>query len=202
VHPEFLEGCDNFQIVRYSMVTGVENSILVKSDSMKSVVGSGAVEWTRTENWLHFRNKDKVVTSCRKYAEDYPEFEKIIAAKGRKLVLPKELGEVVARAEVFSSDGMDENQVEVRLKPDNLIVKGSGIYGWFEERVAVKYDGDSVHFALSPKLLVELSRKGKLLVELSRKGSMCEVSENQLSVTAEKFKFATVTCAVAAKDDG
>ena len=39
IHPEYLEACDKLQVVRYPLETGVEESTLVRAESLRKIVG-------------------------------------------------------------------------------------------------------------------------------------------------------------------
>lgn len=185
IHPERVEATDSFQLARYPMKTGLDSPSLIRRVSMGSVLGMAATKVSQTENWLHFRNDDGLVVSCRRYADNYvkPEIlDSFLSVDGHPVTLPKGLEDVIGRAEVFSSEDT-VNQVTVSLKEDSVVLTGQGATGWHKEKPrGVVYKGDEMSFTISPRMLVEILRmEGK-----------CKVGSGRLLVTADKWSY--VTC--------
>ena len=155
--PAHVEACDNFQLSRFRLKTGLKQSVLVKKSSIEHIVGMGMVEMSETDTWLHFRNPAGVVLSCRRYVEKYHDVEGVLKDKGKAIVLPKRLGDAADRASVFSSEAANDNQVRVRLQEGLLRIRGVGEVGWYTETRKVTYDGPELEFLISPSLLGQIS---------------------------------------------
>jgi len=182
IHPEWVEACDNFQMVRFPLKTGLKKSVLIKQNSLKTIVGLDMTEWSQTDNWTHFRNPSGLVLSCRSYLEDYPDLDSILNIKGSPMELPKNIKGVVEKAEIFSSENIANNSVTVGMESGKIEVRGEGPSGWFKERKSIDYDGDPVAFSISPKLLVEISSKS----------TKCQLAKDGLRVDGDGFTY--VTC--------
>jgi hypothetical protein len=182
VGPKWVEACDNYQITRYKLKTGFANDTLVRGTSIKHIVTLGMTHFSETQNYVHFRNSIGLVFSCRRFVEDYPDLASFLKVSGEPTVLPKGLGEAATKAEIFSSENADDNQVLVKLRSGKLMVKGTGVSGWYEERKKLKYDGPPLDFLVSPKLLVEITKRH----------NECEIMEDRLKVDGGKFVY--VTC--------
>lgn len=158
--PKHIESCDNIQMVRYKIKTGIAEDFLVRRDSLKSVVPLGMTEFALTASWLHFRNAGGLMISCRRYIDqDFPELGEILKVTGTKTVLPKGLKEAVERAQIFSSEVKDDDKVQVDLRPGKLKVSGRGISGGYEQTSKVNYAGNPMRFMISPKILSEIVQK-------------------------------------------
>jgi hypothetical protein len=70
--PRFVEAWDNFQIARYKIKTGLTEPVLVRQSSIKHVVSLGMTETAETQGWLHFKNPNGLVLSCRRYVDQFP----------------------------------------------------------------------------------------------------------------------------------
>lgn len=180
--PTHVEACDNFQLSRFRLKTGLKQSVLVKKSSIEHIVGMGMVEMSETDTWLHFRNPAGVVLSCRRYVEKYHDVEGVLKEKGKAIVLPKRLGEAADRASVFSSEAANDNQVRVRLQEGLLRIRGVGEVGWYTETRKVTYDGPELEFLISPSLLGQIADKFREAF----------VDSNQLRVEGPEWVF--VTC--------
>lgn len=181
IHPNWVEACDNTQMARYRLKTGVAEPFLVKQECLKHVVGFGMTKFAETTGWVHFKNPTGLMLSARRYVETYPDLTKFLDIKGTPAILPKGLQEAVAKAEIFSADNADSNRVFVELRPGKLRIKGEGVTGWYKEyKKLQRYDGQKAFgFCISPKLLVELVKRH----------NECELTADQLKVNGGKFVY-------------
>lgn len=182
LHPKWIEGSDNFQLTRYRLKTGVSESTLVRKEAIKHIVNIGMVEFSETKAWIHFRNAAGLVMSCRRYMEEYRDLTALLDVQGEPASLPKGLAEAADKAEVFSAENIDENQVLVELKPGKVRIKGQGISGWYKEEKKIAYDGQPMSFMISPKLLSQLTTKH----------NECVLGKGRLMVDGGKYIYVTV----------
>jgi len=182
ITPEFVEACDNFQLARYPLDTGVSEACLVKRDSLKHVTGLGMTEVSETKTWLHFRNPSGLVLSVRREMLDFEDLDPILDMDGTPTTLPGGLAEAVEKAEIFSAENSENNVVVVQLKAGQLRLRGVGASGWYEERKTVKWDGDPIAFTIAPKLLVDITART----------NDCHLAPGRLKVDGGKFEY--VTC--------
>jgi len=181
VHPEWVEACDNFQVTRFNIETGLKKPVLVRSKSLMYVSTLSVAEWASTKAWLHFRTSKGLVISCRKYREDYPDLQRILDVSGSPASLPKGLAEAASLAEVFSAEDADNNEVEVSLLPGKVKIKGEGAAGSYIETKKMSYKGPSLKFTISPKLLVTITKRHH----------ECEVTSGALKVDGGRFVYVT-----------
>ncbi len=186
---DFLEACDNLQYLKYPINTDVKQASLVRRDNIKHIVHLGMTEISETQSWLHFRNKNGLVLCCRRYLEDYPDFEGLDKVEGSPTVLPGSLPEVVDRALVFSSNSAESDNITVELKEGKMKISGYGPHGKHEEMKKIKYSGDSIEFVISPKLLIEIMARTK----------ECLISSKKLVFDGGKFVY-TASLGVSSKD--
>lgn len=184
VTPDFVETSDRFQIARYMLNTGISADILIRADALKNIIGLDVVEFSETNNWIHFRNKAGLTISVRRYVDEYLDFTPHLVPDGTEpITIPAGLDEVVNRTQLFSREDAHSNVVRVDLKPDQVIIEGSGPGGNHKERKKVVYTGTPIQFTIAPKLLIEISKKS----------NECRVGENRLFVDTGKLKYATCT---------
>lgn len=190
IAPEWIEACDNFQLTRYDIATGAKASVLIRQSSIKHVVGLGVTRMSETESWVHFKNRTGLVISCRRYVEDYPDLAAFLAVKGKKTKLPKGLAEATEKAEIFSSENVENNQVSVTLKSGKLHLRGQGVSGWYSETKNINYDGEPLSFMIAPKLLAEITKRH----------NECEITQDRLKVDGGNFSYVTVLGKVEEKE--
>lgn len=189
IHPKYIEACDRFQIARYPMRTGVSEEILVRAKSLKKIVGFDMTTVSETDSWIHFRNPAGLTIACRRYLDLYHKLDDFITPEGTTPVnLPGGLDEVVDKAEIFSEENAAGNLIRVDLRSDRIIITGEGVSGWFKEMKRVSFSGEPISFLISPKLLLEITRKSE----------SCGVSNDRLFIDSGSFVYASCTVADAA----
>jgi len=193
ISPRWIEACNNHQVTRYKIKTDVSESVLIRKESLKHIVSLDMIKFSETKHWIHFKNSDGLTLSCRHFVESYPsnDITKILKVKGEPLVLPKGLKEVVEKAQIFSSENTEENEVIVNIKRGKFKITGKGVSGWYTEIRKSKYDGESLQFTISPKLLVEIVQRH----------NECEITSNRLRVKGERFVYVTVLGMLEEKND-
>ena len=163
LHPRWIEAWDNHQIARYKLKTGLKEPVLVRQQSIKHVVSLGMTHFSETAAWLHFKNANGLVLSCRRYVDEFPSDDLTkyldLGEKRSKAQLPKGLAEAAEKAAVFTSEA-EADLVRVKLKPGKAWVKGTGVSGWYERGpMRVTYDGPRLEFLINPKLLSDIVTK-------------------------------------------
>jgi DNA polymerase III sliding clamp (beta) subunit (PCNA family) len=180
--PDWMEACDNHQLMRYPLVTPISDRVLIRRGSLTHVGQMGATEISETKTWLHFRNAAGVILSCRRYFEAYPPLGPLLDFDGEPAAIPGGLNEAVERASIFSSDSADTNRVFVNLMPGVVVIEGVGACGEYAERKKISYDGPPIRFSIAPKLLTDISKRYK----------DCEIAPGRLKVNGGKFVY--VSC--------
>lgn len=159
IHPKWLEACDQYQICRWAMKTGIKEPTLVRYSAIKHLTGLGMNEFAETNGWIHFRNVHGLMLSCRRYLEDYPDLEHVLQVEGVPATLPKGLADAADSANIFSSEDSENNTVKITLKSGRIDIKGVGISGYYSERKKIRYDGEPIEFRISPQLLTDLVKR-------------------------------------------
>jgi DNA polymerase III sliding clamp (beta) subunit (PCNA family) len=182
VTPEWIEACDNYQASRYTMPLKIKHNILIRKESLKHILSLDMTQFSETKNWIHFKNPSGLTLSCRRWIEDFPNITELLNMTGSKVVLPKGLIEASEKAEIFSVENAEDNQVVVKLQPGKLKISGRGVSGFYEEIKKVKYKGKPISFAIAPSLLIYLIEHH----------NACMISENNLKVDSGKYQYVTV----------
>ncbi len=182
VAPEFIEACDNHQAIRCRLKSGLAESLLVRGTSLEPLVNLGVDQIAVTKSWLHFKNQQGLVYSCRRYVEDYPQLGRLFEGNGNRVVLPKSLVQAAERAKLFAVDKVADASVGVALFEDTIQISGRGASGWYKERKRIRYDGERLEFLIAPDLLAQVSAKYEEAILL----------DNKLKVKGDGWDYVTV----------
>lgn len=182
LHPDYVEATDNLQIMRCNVVTGLKESVLIRGTSLAHITSLAMDKFSLTKSWIHFKNEQGLIFSCRRYSENYPELQKFLTFKGHKIVIPKGLMEASDRAGVFAVDKTGDPLIEVSLREGKIRITGKGLTGWYKEVRSVAYGGPPLAFVISPELLKQISEKH----------SDAELTEDKLKVVGGSWVYVTV----------
>jgi len=182
ITPKWIEACDGYRLARWSMPIKIAEPIQVRADAIRHVLALGMIEFGETDSWLHFRNDDGLVMSCRKYKTDYVNLSKHLKVTGSPITLPKNLVEGIEAADVFSSESVEgSNQITVLLKQNKIKIVGEGVNGKYEQVGKVKYNGPKIKFLISPTILIDILQKH----------TTAELSDSKLKVQVGKYRYVT-----------
>jgi DNA polymerase III sliding clamp (beta) subunit (PCNA family) len=181
IRPDAIESSDNYQASRFTLTTKFSAPALIKRTSAFTIEQLGPEKFAETDTWVHFRNAEGLDIACRRYDETYPNLDPFLEVEGEDTELPEGLEKICDRAEEFSKDNPDDNQVKVSLKKGELKVVGEGVYGRFFERRRVPYKGSPISFLIPPKLLATIGKRH----------NRCIVSDERLKVEDGNFVYAT-----------
>lgn len=160
VHRDYVEACDRYQLCRYDYDSGTTTPFLVRASALRGIVEIGPTKMGETDNWVHFRN-DRVVYSCRRYVEDYPDLNGMLDVRGTRIEFPSQTVVSAGVAGVFTRDEKDEDKVAVTISGGRMTVTGRGPDGWATRKMDMPgYDGPPASFRIPPRKLIDICEKG------------------------------------------
>lgn len=158
VNGDCVESSDGYRATRYYMAEGSEScfpeNLLIPLNAAKNIVSYGVNEYSITNGWLHFRNADDIVFSCRwPDGDTYPNIDHLIDAQGTPIQLPAGLLEVMDRAVVLA----DGERLTLFMEGNgSLIMSTEKDTGWFEEETDIDYKGNPLEFDMYPDFLSKI----------------------------------------------
>lgn len=162
ITPSFCEASDGFQIFNFQLETTIKGKfhLLIPASSIREIIKLDVKEMSISEGWVHFKNSLNTVISCRTLADEFPETSPFLEVKGKSLILPAIISEIVERAEIFSKlDSMSESSVEINLSKNSIKISGQSDSGWFEEITKIKYSENPLNFKITPALFKSILNK-------------------------------------------
>lgn len=197
VTKNFIEACDNYQLCRYTIETGIEPNILIVAKDLAKIAKHKMTQFSITAKWIHFRNDEGVRMTCSCYTKDdvnfdplYPCLDSIIGDDNKFLTIPKELVQAVSRAPVFTKASERKDEVRIDIKGKTLKVSGEGVFGYHEENFDLDEHVTDFSFKISPAMITWLAKKQKC----------CELSRDRLRIDADSYVFIASLCQD--EDDG
>lgn len=186
IHPKWVEACNTFQICKYVLDTGFLESTILSKEVIKRVVDPKAVKFSVSDRWVHFKNASGLVVSCLKSVGIFPDTSEYLDLdeKWVEVRIPKGLGDRISSASISTSENPnDRNYVKITMDGEKgrLRIEGRGETTVYEGSKVIDYKGKSFAFMISPKLLLDVTRKNE----------KCYLSETKLKINGDKFVYCT-----------
>ena len=131
-------------------------------------------------SWLHFRNDEEAVFSCRTPKGSFPPVESLVKdIQGEKIELPLTLRNTLRRAEILTkkNEVIGESLIGIEISGNILTCRGRNHNGWFQEEMEVNYRGKKIQFQQNPTWLSQILRKSQQVT----------VGKKYMSFTGDKF---------------
>lgn len=181
ITPDWMESCNNFQAIRYSMKFGkaakklLSSPIMIPVDSARILYEAKPNQMSVQEDWVFFRNVESgTLYAVPKYGQEYPDLSKIFDGEGSPFKFPSGMDNALDAASIFA-----ESKVSVTLNKNRMVLRGEGESGWYEETRRI----DKVAKALS------FMAHAESLKESVKKASKCTLTHNILRVQSDDFVY-------------
>lgn len=184
IEPHMIRSCDGFRLTQHSMEWNLPK-IFLSSVAAGEFAGHCPSEISLGENWIHFKDSAGAVFSSRTLDGDYPDTDSILEVKGKEIVFPSSMVEVLGRAEVLTEEGLNlERLVGVKLEGNQIVVSSESQVGWYSEKFKVEYDGDPVEFFINSLFFREILSHLKKAEMSEDQSKMKFVGDNFVHVVA------------------
>ncbi len=155
---------DNQRLTAYTMDSGLfKEPVLIPADAAKALLTNKPIKCGLSKGWLHFKNKDDLVFSCRYLDEVFPDVSRLITEEGITITFPKNLPEILDKANTV----MEGVLVKITLKDNTITINSTGAVGWFEESAKTKYTEKAISFEIGSDHLAQMI-KGDVDVLLTK----------------------------------
>lgn len=158
---------DNYRIIKITVPgKGLKKvpEFLLPASCIDFLAQYSFSEFGVSDSWAFFSGEDGLLFCVRLLSldEPYPETEHLFNVDGPEIILPAELTTAIDKTSVFTKTIPHENDrmVSITMKPGRVVVRGEGVFGWYEENVkATEYTGEQVKFSANPDFLKDIVPK-------------------------------------------
>lgn len=177
---KYVEACEAYQAGRYHVRLPLKKDLLVRRFVLDGLDNFEPTRICNAKTWLHLKNDEGVVLSCRKYEMPYPKLAAILKQDGDEIKFPKYLPDVTNRTEVFAQEKA-ERTVHVALEMNKAKISVRGQTGSHEELCRVRYDGPELAFFMPSDILRDACNRS----------NTCRISRTVLRVVGKNYLYAT-----------
>jgi DNA polymerase III sliding clamp (beta) subunit (PCNA family) len=146
----FVEASDGYRITHCDFPEGFPvNTFLIPSKSARLMLTLQPISIAEGKGWIHFKTTYGTILSCRLFDDIFPDTAPYLAGKGKQIVFPRSINDVLERANIFT----EYDLVSISLQDKKLKINAKFNTGWFEEEVNAKYEDEPISFMINPGLL-------------------------------------------------
>ena len=190
VNGVYVESTDNFRLSQYILNEPIPvAAFLLPASSVPVVVSSKPTKIATGDGWIHFKNKENTVISCRILAQQFINTEQFIktAKKGTEITLPENMKEVIDRAMVFiEKQNVIDEELTLVIGKKSIEVSCESETGWFKE--TIKHKGEhEFQITVAPSLLKNIMGKTNICYVLQDKHILYFKGENWIYITMLKM---------------
>uniref|UniRef100_A0A6M3IM10 DNA polymerase n=1 Tax=viral metagenome TaxID=1070528 RepID=A0A6M3IM10_9ZZZZ len=166
---EYAYSSDGLRATRYRMKSVIPDKLLIHGPAASDLAKHKPEQYALTSDWILFAGEEDLIFGVRVLAnaDEFPEqVLNIYNMEGTKVNLPDDLDKIVDRCQsLLGSDFGGDRQVSVSVIDGELVCKGTGALGWFEERAQVKdKSGEIPEFLVHPGFLCQIFSRIKSAV--------------------------------------
>lgn len=191
VTPDYLEALDNTQLCRLNIQIPVKQRLLIKGTSLVPAASLGMTRISESPSWMHLKNKQGLIYSCRLFMDEFPDLSPYLTVKGDKITLPGSLRDAVMKAEIFSKENTGTDKVQITIKTGKIIIKGEGSLGWFRETIKLPYKGEDLTFMVRPAMLREIVKRN----------NECTINPTRLKIDGDNYRYVSCLSKVKQNDE-
>jgi len=153
---------------------------LLPARDVAELIKFPVTKYTVTENWMHFKTKDKVSMSVRKLEGEFPDIKPLFEIKGYSFILPSDLKNAIDSVSILAEGELDINRVVyIKVEKGKVTCKAQKERGWIEKTIDSDYDKKRViDFTINPHFFSQVLEKTTSIT----------VSEEKAVFTGENFK--------------
>ena len=181
-----VESTDNYRITAYRTDIAIADELFISYSVIVELIKYNMTHYQTSDNWIHFKDKNDLVFSCRTIADKYPDLIPHLKVEGEKVKLPKTITEMIERCRVFTAGSKAADEVmKVILFDGKFAISAKSSAGWIKESEKIRYSGDKISFKVNPGFLIQI---------LSHQ-SRVTVGESKLKFTTDKMEHAILLLA-------
>ena len=187
-----VSGTDNFRLSNWKLDTDELpfDDLLIPADSVLKILSIQPTSFMVDTDWIHFKNEDNIIASCRLVHDKFPDVSKVISklGTGTLVTFPDDISAILSRAAIFSDNEKNNQSVTITRKGKYVVVDSeTSIKGFFKERVLMETDSDDFSFIINPSFLSDILKKSKECILESNKNIISFRGDNWVYIAMLKI---------------
>lgn len=126
-----MEATDRYRVINYTLESEFPFETLLSKKVTNPICAFNPVMVAEGAGWVHFKNADEAVLSCRVFEGAFPNTAPIIEKTGVEISMPDDLPEILERMNVFTTAYND--YVDIRMEKNKITFKRATDTAWIQE---------------------------------------------------------------------
>lgn len=174
IKEDCVQATDRYRVIQYPIQ--FPTAFLLPAETIPVIKSINPSKICVNTQWVHFKNEDETILSCRIFSAEYPDVTRFFEIDGIELKLPEKLIDILERAAIFAKrDFIYDELVEITVDDKQITVKAKSDSAEFEESTVIKYTGKKLVFKIIPHLLKDIMKE----------------KNSKIFISNEKIKFET-----------
>jgi len=180
----FIEASDGYKISSYKLLKKIsKESLLIPISVIDELLKYQIKKFSIIKNWIHFKTENNTIFSCKIANEKYPNINKIINFKGKKIYLSKKLINIIERAKIFSkSELKKEESIKLKIYKNEILVFAETEIGWIKDLLTIKKSNNK-------KIIFEINPEHLLLILKKLDNIICIYHNNKIKFEDKNWKL-------------
>jgi len=149
---------DNKRIAYVALKNPVD-SMFITASEIKKLVVTQPVEYTISDNLLHFKNENGCIFSIQKINGGFPDIQSFLDFEGTKINLPQDILEGIDIASILAD--YDNPSVSIKVSENTIFISTESESGTVKYKSETDYDGDDISFKINPLFLKQMIEQTK-----------------------------------------
>jgi len=155
-----IEASDANRITRYIVSELPVPTFLIPAKSVQDLIRPSITKIASKKGWIHFGTEDGTIFSSRVYEDTFPPVDVLLKVEGNTIKLPKSLGGMLEKAEIFSKgDALLTQTIDITLESNKMKIWSGGLSGHYEAEANIRYNASPVSFSIHPVFLKEIVQR-------------------------------------------
>ena len=163
----YVQGSDGYRLVQCKGEKLPISDFLIPAILVSNIATIAPIEISANDTWIHFRNKEKTIISCRMVDVEYVE-QKVINRvlkmnSSNDIEFPEKIESMLDRLKTFAKrDYIFDEQIEVILSEGQMLMKATAdvTKSWVKEKAKVNFKGE-ITFSVTPAVFSDILKDTK-----------------------------------------
>lgn len=150
----YITASDGYRIMKTDIPVSKKGySFLLSAIAATAVIKLLPTQICLADNWIHFKNEQNSIISCRIINEEYPQILPHLEVDGKNLSFPISIVEILDRAAIMGKqDNSIDEVLDIEIAQNSIKISSASSIGWFEEFANIRYKEESIKFKMTPAL--------------------------------------------------
>jgi hypothetical protein len=188
VRDEAVYASDNNRFIKHEIAGSVKGQIAIPKKNAETIMSYDIKEYDVSKAWVHFRDSEGAVFSCRMFAGTYPDINRIIFDDWQEVNIPDNLLDAIIKVSDLSQDvgkmmTFKGKVINLDIRDNQIVVSGENSSGWITE--VLECDNPNIGTQ-------KISMNSNSLIPILPYAKRLFISPTKVLVEGDDFKYGSI----------